>query len=145
MADGGEGSLLRYSVISGPTGRRQWPDEVKARIVAESFVPGVRIGDVARRHGMLPSQLTTWRRMTKDGHLALPWESVGLSAPDFVPLIVEEDAAVGEVSGVPSVADKRMEMPIEVVVGGVVVRLPAEVPVARLSALVRALAEASSR
>jgi transposase len=145
MADGGDGGALRYSVISGPTGRRQWPDEVKARIVAESFVPGVRVGDVARRHGVLPSQLTTWRRMAKDGHLALPWESVGLSEPDFVPLIVEEDAAPAEAAAVPSVSGSRMEMPIEVVVGAVVVRLPADVPVARLSALVRALAEASPR
>jgi transposase len=145
MADGGDGGALRYSVISGPTGRRQWPDEVKARIVAESFVPGVRVGDVARRHGVLPSQLTMWRRMAKDGHLALPWESVGLSEPDFVPLIVEEDAAPAEAAAVPSVSGSRMEMPIEVVVGAVVVRLPADVPVARLSALVRALAEASPR
>lgn len=145
MADGGDGGALRYSVISGPTVRRQWPDEVKARIVAESFVPGVRVGDVARRHGVLPSQLTTWRRMAKDGHLALPLESVGLSEPDFVPLIAEEDAAPAAAAAVPSVAGKRMEMPIEVVVGAVVVRLPAEVPVARLSALVRALAEASPR
>jgi hypothetical protein len=83
--------------------------------------------------------------MAKDGHLALPWEGVGLSVPDFVPLIVEEDAAAAEAAGVPSVAGKRMEMPIEVVVGAVVVRLPAEVPVARLSALVRALAEVSPR
>lgn len=143
MADGGDGGALRYSVISGPTGRRQWPDEVKARIVAESFVPGVGVGDVARRHGVLPSQLTTWRRMAKDGHLALPWESVGLSEPDFVPLIVEEDAAPAEAAA--AVSGSRMEMPIEVVVGAVVVRLPADVPVARLSALVRALAEASPR
>lgn len=145
MADGGDGGALRYSVISGPTGRRQWPDEVKARIVAESFVPGARVGDVARRHGVLPSQLTTWRRMAKDGHLALPWESVGLSEPDFVPLIVEEDAAPAEAAAVPCVSGSRMEMPIEVVVGAVVVRVPADVPVARLSALVRALAEASPR
>ena len=37
MADGGSGDVRRYSVMSGPIGRRQWPDEVKARIVAESF------------------------------------------------------------------------------------------------------------
>ena len=67
MADGGDGGPLRYSVIAGPTGRRQWPDEVKARIVAESFVPGARVGEVARRHGVLPSQLTTWRRMGSCG------------------------------------------------------------------------------
>lgn len=140
MADGGDSSSLRYSVISGPTGRRRWPDEVKARIVAESFVPGVRVGEVARRNGVLPSQLTTWRRMAKDGHLALPWEGLGLPEPEFVPVVVEEDAAPTEVAVVPCVADSRIEMPIEVVVGAVVVRLPGNTPVARLPALVQALA-----
>lgn len=145
MADGGEGGAHRYSVISGPTGRRQWPDEVKARIVAESFAPGVRVGDVARRHGVLPSQLTTWRRQAKDGHLALPWESLGLSEPGFVPLVVDDDAAPVEMPGARSVAGAVAEKPIEVAVGAVVVRLAGDVPVARFSALVRALAEAVPR
>ncbi|MCE6949530.1 transposase [Cereibacter sphaeroides] len=78
MADGGDGGALLYSVISGPTGGRQWPDEVKARIVAESFAPGVRVGDVARRHGVLPSQLTTWRGVVAELppqriHITTPW------------------------------------------------------------------------
>lgn len=58
-------------VLSGPTGRRRWPDEVKARIVAESFLPGARVGDV------VPSQLTTWRRLAREGRLALPWDFLG--------------------------------------------------------------------
>ena len=41
MADGGDGGALRYSVISGPTGRRQWPDEVKARVSANFSAPSV--------------------------------------------------------------------------------------------------------
>jgi transposase len=139
MADFGSGEVRRYSVISGPTGRRQWPDEVKARIVAESFASGVRVGDVARRHGVLPSQLTTWRRQAKDGHLALPSESFGLAEPGFVPLIVEEDPA----PAARTPAERDLPDPvgqIEIAVGAVVVRLPGDVPVARLSSLVRALA-----
>ena len=31
---------------------RPWPDDVKAPIVAECEEPGVRLGDVARRHGV---------------------------------------------------------------------------------------------
>ena len=33
----------RLEVIEGATGRRRWPDDVKARIVAESFQKGVRV------------------------------------------------------------------------------------------------------
>lgn len=50
MAKDGDGGPLRYLVIPGPTGRRRWPDEVKARIVAESLAPGARIGDLARQY-----------------------------------------------------------------------------------------------
>lgn len=50
----------RMSVLEGPTGRRAWPDEEKARIVMESFAPRARVNDVARRHGMTPQHLSTW-------------------------------------------------------------------------------------
>ncbi len=48
-ADGTYGG--RLGVVGGPTGRRRWPDAVKARIVQESFAPGARVSAVARRHG----------------------------------------------------------------------------------------------
>ena len=45
------GNTTRLEVLEGPTGRRSWSDDVKGRIVAESFEPGARVVDVARRHG----------------------------------------------------------------------------------------------
>ena len=39
----------RLEVVEGPTGRRR-RDEEKARIVAESLMPGMSVADLARRH-----------------------------------------------------------------------------------------------
>ncbi|MEF2554663.1 transposase, partial [Aurantimonas sp. A2-1-M11] len=59
--DVGDGFVGRMEVVSGRTGRRSWPDDVKGRIVGESFRPGAVVNDVARRHGVAPQQLTQWR------------------------------------------------------------------------------------
>lgn len=50
MAGGGEAFGGRIDVIARTRGYRRWPNEVKARIVAESFQLGARVGDVARLH-----------------------------------------------------------------------------------------------
>ncbi len=36
------GFIGRVEVIEGPSGRRSWPDDIKARIVRESLEPGSR-------------------------------------------------------------------------------------------------------
>lgn len=41
---------------------RRWSDEFKAQAVAESMEPGASVSAVARRIGIDPSQLFTWRR-----------------------------------------------------------------------------------
>ena len=51
--------------------RRRWSDEVKARIVAESFAPGAIVSEVARRHGLTPQHLSTWRKAVRAGVLSL--------------------------------------------------------------------------
>lgn len=36
---------------------RQWPDEVKARIVSENLRPGVTVNEVAERYGLKAKRL----------------------------------------------------------------------------------------
>ena len=52
--------IRRIEVITGLERRRQWPDEEKQAIIAESSQDGVVISDVARRHGLRPQQLFKW-------------------------------------------------------------------------------------
>ncbi|MGE0769710.1 MAG: transposase [Hyphomicrobiaceae bacterium] len=44
----------RVEVFTRPERRREWPDERKIAIVAESLGPGVNISEIARRHDLNP-------------------------------------------------------------------------------------------
>ena len=43
--------------------KRKWPDELKARIVAETLMPGVTVNDVAQRHGVPANHVLSWRML----------------------------------------------------------------------------------
>src|ERR687883_2021573 len=55
----------RLEVFTGAGRRRSWPADEKAAIVAESYAPGETVCGVARRHGLTPQQLFTWRRIAR--------------------------------------------------------------------------------
>jgi transposase len=121
-----EGYAGRLEVIEGPTGRRRRTDAEKARIVAESLMPGVRLADVARRHGATRWQIYDWRKRLRNGHLAVP-ESMASTAA-FAALVVEEPSQ-------PRQANAR----IDIVVGDVVIRAEVGVDGGHLSRVIRAV------
>ena len=143
MAD--DGFVGRYEVVEPRRGNRRWPDDVKARIVAESLEPGVRVVDVARRHDVVPHQLSFWRRQAREGILALPFEAMpglagsGDGEPAFVPLAIEaEPSETVNVLAPPLPAAVLSVLTLEIG-PDVVMRVPGDVPVERVAALVQAV------
>lgn len=103
------------TVIEGSARRRRWSDEEKARIVAESLEPMVSVSAVARRHGINPNQLFTWRRQLRDR----TWS-------------VERRAQFDDGAGTGQAADR-----IEVILGEATVRVGAGVDAAALRRVLR--------
>jgi len=65
--------------VLGVERRRRWSLQDKLRIVEETMQPGVTVTEVARRHGVAPSVVFTWRRLAREGRL-------GDAGPAFVPV-----------------------------------------------------------
>ncbi|WP_254027323.1 transposase [Mesorhizobium ventifaucium] len=53
-------------VFTGSGRRREWSDERKAEIAAESYESGEAVYAVAPRHELTPQQLFTWRRLVRE-------------------------------------------------------------------------------
>ena len=67
-----DGTTRRYNdgeVLSGVQRRRRWTPEEKVRIVEETYLPGMSVSLVARRHGIGGNQIFTWRRLMAQGAL----------------------------------------------------------------------------
>lgn len=137
--------VRRIQVITGIGRRRQWSEDDKARIIVESLKPGANVSAIARRHGMSPQQLFGWRREAR----ALFSEEAGSDAdavsgsaqsgaavptaaskapdtgPAFAPVVLVAPAAApppGSGGGPPPEGKGKAGV-IEVVVGGMIVRV----------------------
>ena len=122
--------MSRIEVLDGPTVRRRWLDDVKARIVAESLLPGARVCGVAAKYGLIARHLSQWRGLARQGKLALPYADGG---PVFVPLTVEP--AVAPVS-VGLIAEAGM---IKIEIAGAVLHVAPDCSADRAAALAAAL------
>jgi transposase len=80
--------IRRLEVITGAGGRRMWSAEDKARIVAESLASGANVSAIARRYGLRPQQVYTWRRLARAGEIALPADG----DIEFVPVVAAAEA-----------------------------------------------------
>ncbi len=133
--DGSMGvGVSRLEVIEGPSGRRRRTKAERARIAAESMMPGVTVADVARKHGTTRWQIYDWRKQIRKGNLVVP-ESVA-SLPVFAELVVDDSSA--EAPAAVAGSD------LEIVVGDVVIRAGAGVDEGQLTQAIRAARAAAS-
>lgn len=128
--------LCDYGVDIRTNGQRRWPDEVKARIVAETLQPGATVNEVARRYGLRANHLSEWRGRARRGKLVLP------AVPEddslcFAPVVLSGLKAPVSQDNLPikPVSSK----PIEIISAAVTIRLDADIGTDRLVEIVRAL------
>ncbi|MER8607918.1 transposase [Mesorhizobium sp. M1233] len=147
MADG-EGFVGRCEVVEPRRGNRRWPNDLKARIVAESLQSGARVVDVARRHDLIAHQLSDWRRQAREGLLTLPADLMpalsavesGAFEPAFVPLaITTGPKEAADALPVPEPVEASSGIVTVEIGADLVVRFTGDVPVDRVAALVRAM------
>lgn len=130
--DGSKGvGVSRLEVIDGPSGRRRRTKAERARIAAESMMPGVTVADVARKHGTTRWQIYDWRKQLRKGNLVVP-ESIA-ALPVFAELVVDNSSAE---------ASARSDL--EIVVGDVVIRACAGADESQLTRAIRAARAAAS-
>jgi transposase len=126
--------VRRRGEVTGVVRRRRWSDEEKGRIVADAIAPGAVIADVARRHDLVPQHLWNWIRAAREGRFALPVDGV----PVFVPVISVESGQANEPR-----QEARSDV-IEIVIGAVMVRVPAGVGAGDVEAVLRAVRRSNS-
>jgi transposase len=114
--DDAKGGYRRVEVLTGPGRRRRWTAEDKARIVAETLLPGARVSEVARRWQVCSQQVFGWRREAKSvAEQAADAVNGGAQPAAFVPIVAEPATAAARVAAAPAV--------IEIKLAGAVVRV----------------------
>jgi transposase len=124
------GGVSRLEVIEGPTGRRLRSRAERAHIAAESLMPGVRVADVARKHGTTRWQIYDWRKQIRNGRLVLPERLATL--PSFAALVVEAPREL-----------RSSAAPVELVMDDIVIRAGADADEEHLARVIRAVRAAA--
>lgn len=130
-----EVEIRRFEVINGAMGRRRWSSDDRARILEETLAPGAVVSAVARRHGLTPQQLFTWRRAARK-------QLAAEAPPTFVPAVVvapEPLAAKEPTVRAKRRAPRRRAAAIEMEASGVTVRIGDGASPATIAAVIQAL------
>ena len=124
----------RIEVFTGVGRRRIWSVDQKAAIVGESCVSGASVCEVARRHGLTPQQLFSWRRQARETSRIL---EEAVEPPLFVPALVA--APPEKLPRRTARLEKESAPTIELEVEGVTVRVGPGAQAKTITAVIRAL------
>ena len=119
----------RIEVITGTGRRRQWPDDVKAAIVAETLQEGAVITEIARRHRVSASQIFKWRKKARNRRTAVTAEAA-LFAP-----VVMQHLSVASASSDPLSSPPMIELELN----GAKLRIPPNASRDAIFAVIEAL------
>lgn len=125
--------VRQLEIFTGAGRRRTWSSEEKAAIVAESYGDDATVCAIARRHGLTPQQLFTWRRLARHPAEDLP----AMFVPAVVVTVQPEAIAVST----PTRRARRRSKAsgIEFEIGGVEVRVGADANPRAIAAVIQAL------
>jgi transposase len=112
----------QISLMSGPERRRRWSVEQKRELVAAAFAPGASVTEVARRAAICTGLIYRWRR-----DFQTPETVTG-----FAPAVLLEDRGFAPRS-------RPEEASLVVELNGARVTVAADMPVALVTAVLRAL------
>lgn len=141
--DAGISGIQRFEVFTGAGKRRDWSPDVKASIVAESYSGAEAVCSVARRHGLSPSQLFTWRRefrkQLEAQGLTLPMAPA--QAPSFVPAVIDPLPASdpGPMARRPRKRRRSQAGAVELEIDGVAVKIARGADAGVIAAVIEAL------
>jgi len=134
----------RFEVFTGAGKRRDWSDAEKASIVAECWPGGERVSDVARRHALDPSQIYGWRkdlvRRCKDQSVPVP-AALEQQPPAFVPVMIASEVSPepGPDAGRSPRRRRAGPAPVELEIGGALVRIGSGADADTIAAVITAL------
>jgi transposase len=133
--------VQRFEVFTGAGKRRDWPPEVKAAILAESYSGLETVSGVARRHGLIPSQLFTWRRELREDleSKGQPLPSALAATPMFVPAVIEQAVPVDPTPPRPGRRRRRSQAAVELEIDGVAVKIARGADAGVIAAVIEAL------
>jgi transposase len=109
----------RFEMFTGAGHRRIWTAEEKVAIIAESHSGAESVCATARRHGLTPTQLFTWRREARRRA-----SSADEPAALFVPVVIEAQGRKQAAAKRHSCALPRRTVAIELEIAGVVAHRP---------------------
>lgn len=132
----------RLEVFTGAGRRRDWSTAQRTAIVAESYSGSDTVCGVARRHGLSPSQLFTWRRLARRELAAAAEPAL------FVPAVIERKPEEPKAKSPRRRSPRRLRAKaalagIELEVDGILVRVGPDAEAGAITAVIRALKASS--